>query len=290
MKNTNHVFLFRSKMTERKRISRKNRKLPYSLMVIFMLLLAIMTSASIRASEKVYQAFMNSPFFVLKGMSVRGNNKVSTSDILNATGLDVGTDRICSLMSHIVEKRIKSYSPYVKQVEIKRDLTHGHLIITVKEREPVAIVAESRDAMLFKVVDINGFVLDKLISKNLASSPYRNMPLIFENGRQGRSCIGLSDSSGSYIVSESACLALNVLSEVRSILPSILDKISDIDARDPDDVIIYLKSGLNIRIASDRIKEGLLNVRYWMTNPEIQHSETDFSYIDARFPEAVYCG
>jgi len=277
-------------MAEKKHISKINRKLPNLLIVIFMLLLAVMTSVSICASEKVYQAFVNSPFFVLKGVSVHGNSKVSTSDILNATGLDVGTDRICSLMSYIVEKRIKSYSPYVERVEIKRDFTCGHLIITVKEREPVAIVAESRDAMLFKVVDINGFVLDKLISKNLTSSPYRNILLIFEDSRQVSPYIGLSDSPGSYIASESACLALNVLSETRSILPSILDKISDIDARDPDDVIIYLKSGLNIKIASDRIKEGLLNVRYWMTDPEIQHSETDFSYIDARFPEAVYCG
>ena len=288
MKNTKHVFPFRSKMAERKYIPRRNHKLPYSFMVIFMLLLVIMTSASIYASEKVYKAFMNSPFFVLRGMSICGNDKVSTSDILNATGLDVGTDRICSFMSYIVEKRIKSYSRYVEQVEVKRDLISGQLIINVKEREPAVIIAESRDARFFRVVDINGFVLDELVSKEFAS--YINIPLVFESSSQGKSCIGLSDSSGSYVISESTRLALNILSEIRSILPNILDKISDIDARDPDNVIIHLKSGINVRIASDRIKEGLFNIRYWMTNPGIKHSETDFNYIDARFPEAVYCG
>jgi len=235
----------------------------------------------------------------LRGMSIYGNNIVSTSDILNATGLDIGTDRICSFMSHVVEKRIKSHSRYVGQVEIKRDLIHSNLIINVKEREPVAIIAESRDAKLFKVVDANGFIIDELTSKDFALSTYESIPFIFEGNNFGTKRQGepneinpsnLSDLSGLYLASKSACLALNVLSEIRSVVPNIIRKISDIDARDPDDVIIHLNIGLNLRLASDRIKEGLFDVKFWMTNLKNHNSGTDFNYIDARFPGAVYCG
>jgi hypothetical protein len=288
-------------MTERKNISKtKNRKLPNSFIVTFIILSVMMTSASIYASEKIFKTFTNSSFFVLRGMSISGNNKVSTSDIINATGLDIGNDRIGSFMSYVIENRVKSYSRYVEQVEIKRDLTCGQLVINVKEREPVAIVAESKDARLLRIVDINGFIIDELTSKDFALSPYKNIPFIFEGSfvgknRQGDPCIGrnpsnLSDLSGLYVVSESACIAFNVLSEIHSTVPNIISKISDIDARDPDDVIIHLKNGLNIRLASDRIKEGLIDVKHWMTNPGKQNSATNFNYIDARFPGAVYCG
>lgn len=268
-------------MTEIKISKTKNRKLPNSFIMTFMILSVMMTSASIYSSEKIFKTFTNSSFFVLRGMSISGNNKVSTSDIINATGLDIGNDRIGSFMSYVIENRVKSYSRYVEQVEIKRDLTCGQLVINVKEREPVAIVAESKDAKLLRIVDINGFIIDELASKDFALSPYKDIPFIFAGS--------LSDLSGLYVVSESACIAFNVLSEIHSVVPNIIGKISDIDARDPDDVIIHLKNGLNIRLASDRIKEGLIDVKHWMTNPRKQNLVTNFNYIDARFPGAVYC-
>jgi cell division septal protein FtsQ len=288
-------------MTEKKIIPKtKNRKLPNSYVATFMILSAMMTSASIYASERIFKTFTNSSFFVLKGMSICGNNKVSTSDIINATGLDIGNDRIGSFIPYIIENRIKSYSRYVEQIKIKRNLACGQLEINVKEREPVAIVAESKDARVLKIVDVNGFIIDELTSKDFALSSYKNIPFIFESSfvgkkRQGEPCIernpsNLSDPSELYVVSESACLALNVFSEIHSVVPNIISNISNIDARDPDDVIIRMKNGSNIRIASDRIKEGLVDVKHWMTNPGKQNSATNFNYIDARFPGAVYCG
>jgi len=290
-------------MAETRHIPTKNNKLPNSFIATSVLLLAMMTSASIYASEKVYKIFTNSSFFVLQGMSICGNNSIGTSDIIKATGLSIGNDRICSFMSHVIEKRIKSYSRYIEQVKIKRDLTCGQLVINIKEREPVAIVAESRDAGILRVVDVNGFILDELTSKDFALSSHKNIPFIFEDeikspNRQGEPCMGRSlsklsdqsDLSESYVVSVSACLALSILSEIHSVVPNIISKISNIDARDPDDIRISLKSGLNVRLASDRIKEGLFDVKHWMTNPEKQNSGTDFNYIDARFPGAVYCG
>jgi cell division septal protein FtsQ len=288
-------------MTERKKIPKtKNRKLPNSYVATFMILSAMMTSATIYASEKIFKTFTNSSFFVLKGMSIYGNNKVSTSDIINATGLNIENDRICSFIPYIIENRIKSYSRYVEQVKIKRNLTCGQLEISVKERKPVAVIAESKDARLLRIVDVNGFIIDELTSKDFALSSYKNIPFIFESSfvgknRQGAPCIernpsNLSDPSELYVVSDSACLALNVFSEIHSVVPNIISNISDIDARDSDDVIIRMKNGLSLRLASDRIKEGLIDVKHWMTNTRKQNSATDFNYIDARFPGAVYCG
>ena len=55
-------------------------------------------------------------------------------------------------------------------------------------------------------------------------------------------------------------------------------------------VKIFMKNGSNIRVAGDRINEGLVDFSNWMTNPRVQDIETDLNYIDARFPGAIYCG
>ncbi len=247
----------------------KGRRLSNFAITMLTILLAIMTFGSIYASDQIYKKVMGSSIFVLKGMSIYGNSIMSASDILKSTGLSIGMDGVFSLMPHIIESRIKAQSQYVESVAVRRDLMNGQLIIKVREREPVAIVAESKNATAFDVVDINGFVMDRLTKDELSSYPHKDIIFIFKRNAE---------------------LALDLLSGIRSIIPSIYNEISYIDARDSNDIIILIKNGLNIRVAGDRIKEGLVDVSNWMINPKIQDMETEFNYIDARFPGAIYCG
>jgi cell division septal protein FtsQ len=257
-------------MIEKKKfLAVKGHRLSNLAIIMLTILLAIMTFGSIYASDHIYKKVTSSSIFVLKGMSIYGNSIIGASDIQKSTGLNIGMDGVFSLMPHIIENRIKSQSRYVEGVEVKRDLISGQLIIKVKEREPVAITAESQNATTFDVVDINGFVMDRLTKDELSSYPHKDMIFIFKGNAE---------------------FALNILSGIRSVIPSIYNEISYVDARDSNDIIILIKNGLNIRVAGDRIKEGLVDISNWMTNPKIQEMETELNYIDARFPGAIYCG
>ena len=258
------------------------------------ILLAIMTFGSIYASDQIYKKVICSSIFVLKRMSIYGNSIIGASDIQKSTGLNIGMDGVFSSMPHIIESRIKAQFLYVESVEVKRDLMSGQLIIKVKEREPVAIIAESKNATTFDVVDISGFVIEQLTKDELLSYSHKGMIFIFGGSAKGFARQNINSASDKitdlYKGSESANLALNVLSGIRSIIPSIYNEISYIDARDTNDIKIFMKNGLNIRVAGDRINEGLVDFSNWMTNPRVQDIETDLNYIDARFPGAIYCG
>jgi hypothetical protein len=261
----------------------KNRRLSNLAIFGLLLLMIMMTSLTISALEGSKKILSNSSLLVLKGVSIYGNSTVRETDIFESVGLDVGTDRLNSFMSHIIEKRIKSHSRYVNEVDVKRDLLKGQLIITVEEREPIAIVATSMDTKVFRIVDINGFILDELSNADFPSL-YRNIPFIFEDNANA------NNQEKSLIVSRSANLGLRVLAESKTAIPELLTDISSIDARNSDDIILHLRKGVNIRLASDRIKEGLLDARCLILNSKLHYFDNNINYIDARFPGAIYCG
>lgn len=293
-------------------VSRPNRKkykrkLTISLMLVMMFLLAIVTSASISAFERLRDSFLNSHVFTLKEISIQGNHRVSSADILNAADLNVGIDNIYSIVYNIVEERIKARFRYLEQVEIKRRLIierskgiHGLLTITVKEREPMAFVCSGGYAGgSLLVVDESGFIIEKVEMDldTCSASSYGDIPVIF--GVDGEF---VTDDVSRVVDYPTLNLALDVLINARSAIPELFDGISYIDARNPDNIILCLreqsktkKEGsavavddpLLVAIAGDRIKEGLSSVLSVIVKRRRENQET--RYIDARFPGAVYC-
>ncbi len=275
------------------------RKLTISLMLVMTLLLAIMTSASISAFEWLRGNILNSHVFTLKEISVRGNHRVSSTDILNAADLNLGIDNIHSIMYNIVEKRIKAQVRYLEQVEIRRRLVlerskgiYGLVTIAVEEREPVAIVSlDGHAGNSSVIVDENGFILEK-VEMNLdtrTASSHKNMPVIVGIDKKF-----VTDNASRVVDCPTLNLALDVLANARSIIPELFDKISRIDARNPDNIILCLQERSKtetdsslVVIAADRIKEGLSSVLPVIINRRKENQET--GYIDARFPGAVYC-
>jgi cell division septal protein FtsQ len=264
---------------------RKYRRRLSSLHTLVMIIpLAIITLASISAFEWLWGNFLNFPIFTLKGVSTQGNGRISSAEVLGASNLHVGTDSIYSIMSHIIEKRIKARFRYLEQVEVQRRLVlerskgiYGWVTIVVKEREPVALVSSGRDVDSFMVIDAHGFILEER-----SQYPYGDMPVII--GVDGETLKNIAqDESGATDanVCSTLDLALDVLADARSVIPELFDGISYIDARDPDDIILALDAGCwmldtgysiaasgiqhpvsgkaIIRIASGRIEEGLSN-------------------------------
>jgi cell division septal protein FtsQ len=263
--------------------------------LVIMILLAIVTSASISAFEKLQGVLLNSSIFALKGVSIQGNHRISSADILDALDLTSGTDSIYSIMSHIVEKRIKARFRYLEQVEIERK-ANGWMTIMIEEKEPVALIADSRDADCFDICDAHGSILEEEVRPSHAGMPVIIRPVTGDDA------------------SRAIILALDVLAHSRSVIPELCSEISCIDTRDPDNIILTLDPGyplvkpgmLNagysepassiqhpvsrnviVRIASDRIREGLSDILPIVIRRREESKET--KYIDARFPGAVYC-
>jgi len=170
---------------DKKRLDEKKskRRLTVSLMLVMIILLAATTSASISAFEWLRGNFFSSRMFTLKGVSVYGNSRISSEDILNAANLNVGTDNIHYIMCDIVEKRIKAKSRYIGQVEAERNFVLDRdegicclVTITIEEREPAALVHTEEGIDSFVVIDNRGFILEeiKMGPDSYWSSPFGN--------------------------------------------------------------------------------------------------------------------
>ncbi len=312
--------LDRKKFNEKKR--ERGISLPLTLtMIIF---LAIATSASISAFEWLRDLCLSRTY--IKEIAIKGNQRISSEDILNVSRLRVGVDSIHSIMPHIVEKRIKTQSRYLERVSVQRRFAreqkarlYAWVTIEVKEREPLALVKSEIDADFFIVIDDQGFILEEVRPgmKPVCISPRENIPVIvgvdaniLESGGQNE--VGTSD----ILTHPASDLALDVLIGVRSATPGLFDEISYVDARDPDNIVLYLQRrsesvefgaksevpeagssvphalssgvGMSIRLASDRIEEGLSNILPVIMKRRAENKVT--KYLDARFPGAVYCG
>lgn len=286
---------------------RHRHKLSGLHIIMVALLLAIMTFASISMFEWLWGSFLNCSMFTLGGVSIEGNHRVSSSDILDAANLCIGTDSVYSIMSHVTEKRIEGQFRYLERVKVKRRIARkqggwiqGWVAIEVEEREPVALIEEDSDS--FMITDNRGFILEEGVQ-----APREGMPVIV--GVQGRA---LSSSGGAMPLALK--VALDIIENARSVIPELFHEISYIDVRDQDNIILALDTGseedaaslgasvlspestpipnlvsskTNIRLASDRIREAMMDILPVITKRRAENKRTE--YLDARFPGAVYC-
>jgi len=72
-------------------------------------------------------------FFVVRSITVEGNERYTTEQILASANISEG-DKLYSFSSRIAEEDIKMYCPNVKQITVKRT-PPGKIIITVEEEE-----------------------------------------------------------------------------------------------------------------------------------------------------------
>ncbi|MBR4071353.1 MAG: FtsQ-type POTRA domain-containing protein [Clostridia bacterium] len=72
-------------------------------------------------------------FFVVRSISVEGNERYTTEQILASANINVG-DRLYSFSSRIAEEDIKMYCPNVKDIKVKRT-PPGKIVVTVEEEE-----------------------------------------------------------------------------------------------------------------------------------------------------------
>ncbi len=72
-------------------------------------------------------------FFVVRSITVEGNQRYTTEQILASAKINVG-DKLYSFSSRIAEDDIKMYCPNVKDIKVKRT-PPGKIVVTVEEEE-----------------------------------------------------------------------------------------------------------------------------------------------------------
>ena len=318
----------RADAKDRRKMNRKRRGRGISvpLIVAMIVFLIVTTSASISAFEWLRDFCLSRAY--ISGITVEGNRRISSENIMKAAGLRVGVDSVCSVMPHLLEKYISTQSRYLDRVSVTRRFVRGKraglcgwLTIEVTEREPIAFVRLKGDNDPFIVVDARGFVLEEVPagSKPACLSPGETLPVIvgvdekiLNNKVQDNP--RMKDTLSGPVFN----LALNVLIAARSVAPELFSKISCIDAGDPDNVILLLqeesgvrgrgkkakreepgragheftdpgsKVGITIQLASDQIKDVLNSILPVIAKRKEEGKRT--GYMDARFSGAVYCG
>jgi cell division protein FtsQ len=92
----------------------------------------------------------NSPVFDLRSLRVRGNSHLSAVEVRRLSGLDAGTN-VFWLSSSSVERRLEA-DPWIGSVDVSRRLP-GTVILTVRERVPVAVVTGTSRPPLLVAAD-----------------------------------------------------------------------------------------------------------------------------------------
>lgn len=287
------VMLYARKPNRRKH----ERRFSNLRMAVLTLFLTIVTSASISAFEWLQTFYLS--HIRLKEISVQGNHRISSADILAASNLHMGSDSIDSTKAHIAEKRIRDRFRYLEQVEIEHRMD-GRVIIAVKERKPIALVAYFGNPDSFTVIDAHGFILEEVEAKSKLAGilPYGDLPVVI-----GDIPKPIIDAVLRVTDFPALNIALGVLNIARVENLELFGEISRLDVRDQDDIILCLQEKIKkrlmandqrlsgqqviVRIASDRIKEGLSNILPVIMKRREENRET--KYIDARFPGVVYC-
>lgn len=101
------------------------------------------------------QAILRSPALQLKEFEVRGNGRVSTEELVDATGIEIG-DHLLGVSTDQVSQRLKEL-PWVADVRVERILPSS-LKLTVEEREPALMVRAGQASYL---TDSDGLVLQE---------------------------------------------------------------------------------------------------------------------------------
>lgn len=108
------------------------------------------------AAASVRDFVLESSYFSVREIQVRGGDKVSGNEIVNIAGLRQGMSIWKTDLARIEEKI--AHHPWVRRVVVRREFP-GRIIIDVEERTPKAIIAIRKlyyvdaDGVVFKEVD-----------------------------------------------------------------------------------------------------------------------------------------
>ena len=137
---------------DRDTVAKRNRKKRTGPVILILVIIGLLVGASF------------SPILNVRGLQVQGNVKAKAEEIVNASGIEVGTHMLQIDKSAV--SRVLTHTPYVSAVDIKRNPLTGMVFFVVTEGEILAYIAYQD---VFLPIDAEGTVLavEKAKSENL---------------------------------------------------------------------------------------------------------------------------
>jgi len=284
----------------------------YRLVFIFLAIIVVIAGG--------YHSILQSDVFLLEKVVVKGNNRISTEEIITASGLQIGMDKIYSLSYDEIEKNFLQKFIYIKHADIKREAP-GTLIIEIVERKPVAIIPfHTANENVYGLIDIEGFIIE-IIDASETPADMIILTDVLKEGEEGDIFIKdhdipllLDDSLSSHLSEKLENKAIQlakdtlrcILEEAKwqdgkmarwqdgksfslpsSPLASLYSEILSINAKDANKITLKLKDDSVVWLSSDYLEDGICNFKtVFLSKDKNKH----YDYIDARFEGLVYCG
>jgi cell division protein FtsQ len=211
----------------------------------------------------VYQ-FLNSAVFAVSEIRVTGNHVLQADEVVRVSGLIAGVN-IFKINTAGVVNRLR-VMPLVEKVTVQRRFPDT-IEIQIQERTPVAVVAEDGG---FVVVDRWCVYLRKLDTILGVSEP-----LVTDVD------IGSRKGPGQKITSAGLQAAIAVIEKMDR---DLLAQISEINARNPDGLILYTMTGVEVRFgSSEEVEQKQEFLKSFLADKRWQKPVPRVAYIDLSF-------
>lgn len=207
------------------------------------------------------------PYFNIKNVVVTGNEAVPKEDIIKLTGINPGQN-IFKINLVKVQYYIKE-NPLFDKVYVKRCLP-DKIEIQVEERKAAAFLNLKGD---FYLISENG-----VIFKKLSSFIYKNLPIISNVNLKN---VILGSETNSYDLN----MGLKVIKDIKSVQPELLACISEINAGNADEIIVYTNNGIKIKVDKNTDKNKWLRVNKVISAANSE--KISIGYVDMRFNKQI---
>lgn len=178
---------------------------------------------------------LQSPLFNIKSLSVKGNELLSSEDVIKLAGINPGINIFKANLSN-AEQKVKM-NPLVKKVSISRELPNGVEILIV-ERKPVGLIPDKNG---FIEVDKDGVYLAVVdyLDKN-------DFPIITGDKP-------LKGGPGDKVATEKIMAAISYIVAIPS---DVKNTVEEIHVQDLNQITIYTQDRFQVRLGgTDKIEE-----------------------------------
>lgn len=207
------------------------------------------------------------PYFNIENIVITGNKAVSKEDIIKLAGIEPGKN-IFKLNLVKIQYRVKG-NPLFDKVCVKRYLP-GKVEIQVEERKAAAFLNIKGD---FYLVCENG-----VIFKKLSSFIYENLPII-TNVDLKKVVLGSETNS------HSLNLGLKIIKNINSVKPELLACISEINAGNANEIIVYTNNGIKIKVDENTERNKWLRINRIISAANTEN--ISIGYVDMRYNKQI---
>lgn len=212
---------------------------------------------------------LGSSTFTVRRITVSGNQRLSTGQVQALLGHLVGSSMIAADIK-AAKAKLQGY-PWVDHVEIRRVFPDS-VSVTLTEQQAVA-VGQINDTLW--LIDRTANVIDEY------GPNYAEFDLPIVNG--------LTDGPGTMLIDEQRAEMLQRFLGSLQGRPDLVERVSEIDLKDPQNVVVVLKGDTAaVRLGREKFEERLSS--YVELASALKDRVPDIDYVDVRYVPRLVVG